>query len=620
MTSATDWLMGPAEGEDKPQATEAPTAYRKIADKHLPQLVAIPPLVADQTVISQNGSLLFNYRRPDGSRFTVERPDNPPRDPKTDKPLFKYKHPPGGRGLNVHRLVKDQMADTGAPLIVVEGTKQYLAVVGAALGKRLFPIGISGIRNWQWKPGGENTPSVLLPDWGYIPVAGRVCYVMPDGDYDVNKDVQAGTNGLMEALRHMGAAEVHRVSVPLVGEDLKTGVDDWLATVPADSRQAALIKILGDAEQGINDLAVKSMMDMIMDREKIGRVEVPEFLIRGWLTKHTGNRINGDPGSGKSLIALDWAACIGAGIPWNGCETNKGTVLYVVAEGLEGFAAKRVPAWERHYNRRMEGVLVYPKPLQILGKEFGELVASPEWKTFQEVCRKINPDLVIFDTQRRVMTAAGENDNSDLQVAINLLDDLGDRVGTAWLLVHHTPKGGSGGAGGGAMWGAVNTEFGMTKRGRGLEEARYVLENTKEKDEEEGSQMEFRLERYNVTPDHMDPFTDRVTSVVLVPTNWDGTPVIQEVDLTVPDGTTARDAIAMLLRRVWGERVFTQAQAYSTIKDSGLMNRQTFYRNFNRLRGDDVIVAEINDNGTESKTRFTIIPGPVGEGSDDDLE
>lgn len=390
---------------------------------------------------------------------------------------------------------------------------------------------------------------------------------------------------------------------------------DWQDATDTESRdqefEDLLERAVADAPEPRNPEeagAVEDMMKLIMTRARLRDIPPPRYLIKGWLTAGTGNRINGDPGSGKSLIALDWAACIGTGTDWNGCETQKGTVLYVVAEGLEGFASKRVPAWERHYGKEMDGVLIYPKPIQILAKSFGELQASPEWATFRAVVRKIRPDLVIFDTQRRVMTAAGENDNNDLQKAINLLDH---ELDSGWLLVHHTPKGGTGGSGGGAVWGAVNTEFEMSKTGRGLEGSTFKLKNTKEKDGEDGGEIGFRLVRYDVTPDDpdLDPFEDQITSVVLVPHGDDAEgSAIHEVDLSIPNGTTARDAVALLLRRVWRDQVFTKAQAWTTISDAGAMVRQTFYKNFGRLVRDRVINPQVSASGSELQ-RFTITRG-----------
>jgi hypothetical protein len=422
--NGSDFLMGPTEDETPaaPPARDA-NGYSKIADKHLPQLVAIPPVVADKTVISQNGSLLFNYQRPDGSRFTVERPDNPPRDPKTDKILFKYKHPPGGRGLNVHRLVRDLMADTGAPLIVAEGTKQYLAVVGACLGKRLFPVGMSGIRNWQWKPGGEHSPSVPLPDWGYIPIKGRKAYVVPDGDYKTNEDVQNATDDLMDHLRSMGASEVHRVDVPLVA-DSKTGVDDWLATVPQDARQAALLRLLDDAEDDSDE--------MFISRSALDEMPPIQHLIEGILNKASIVWLSGKFGTYKTFLALAWALCVATGRTWEGHRVHEtGPVVYVAAEGHRGIL-RRIQAWETVFNggRQAENLIVTPKGLN---------PTKPD--DMAKLRRRViatGAKVVFFDTLHRCAPGIEENSAKDQGAVMDGIQKLKDDTGCTVVMLAHT--------------------------------------------------------------------------------------------------------------------------------------------------------------------------------------
>lgn len=421
-----DVLMGPTEDETPatPPDRDA-NGYSKIADKHMPQLVAIPPVVADRTVISQNGSLLFNYHRPDGTRFTVERPDNPPRDPKTDKILFKYKHPPGGRGLNVHRLVRDLMADSGAPLIVAEGTKQYLAVVGACLGKRLFPVGMSGIRNWQWKPGGEHSPSVPLPDWGYIPIKGRKAYVIPDGDYKTNDDVRTATDDLMDHLRSMGASEVHRVDVPTVA-DSKTGADDWLATVPPDARQAAFLRALDDSEDDSDDL--------FLSRESLDQLPPVEALLDDMINKSSITWLSGKFGTYKTFLALAWACCIATGRDWHGHQVrDPGTVIYVAAEGHRGLHG-RAQAWERAFNdgELTRRLIVTPRGLD-----------PRDPQDMAKLTRRIlstDAKLVIFDTLHRCAPGLDENSSSEqgLGSVIKGLQRVKDQTDCSIMMLAHT--------------------------------------------------------------------------------------------------------------------------------------------------------------------------------------
>ncbi|MEV7342900.1 AAA family ATPase [Streptomyces sp. NPDC093544] len=377
-----------------------------------------------------------------------------------------------------------------------------------------------------------------------------------------------------------------------------------------------------DAAEGQEqaDEAARSRLDTmrakLLDRSALKKLPPPEYMIKGWLNKRSSARMNGDPGSGKSLHLLDMAGCVGAGIPWHGCETKQGLVVYVIAEGIEGFT-KRVAAWERQYGRELENVIFYPEPVQILEKLFGVLDESAEWGVFRELCKELNPSLVILDTQRRVTLAAEENGNSDLQKAVGALDALKRDTGCTWLLGHHTPKNGSGGSGGGSMWGSVDTEWETAKKGRGLE-ARFLLTDTKQKDGADGMKLEFRLAVHDVTAEFpgiegVDPWADPITSVALVPDEQEETDRSAEVDLSLPDGINAREKVRVLLRRTYGNGgVFTRAEAKGlVVREANAMTPATFYSKWTELLEEDFIKAELSESGREL-SRFRVDTSSTG--------
>jgi hypothetical protein len=348
---------------------------------------------------------------------------------------------------------------------------------------------------------------------------------------------------------------------------------------------------------------VDALMARLLDTEALDSIRDPEPLIRGWLTLETLCRVNGEPGSGKSLVALDWAACIGTGVPWNGHEATQGNVVYIVAEGVRGFK-KRVRAWEQKNGRRMTGVYFLPEPLQVMG---------PEWDAYTKVCQRLNAKFIVLDTQRRVTVGIKENDNTELGLVVERLDQLKRDTGACVMLAHHTPKGGEGGSGGGSVMGGINTEFMMVKKKNGT--TRYVLENTKEKDEDEGATKTFVLEVIVTREEDPFDFTPAQTSVVLVQEESDDYRDDPLPDLP-GDMLPSQAKVMEIIRRIWrGADDFTKTEVKQlTVPKS--MALATFKRAWNDLVQQGRIKPVLTASGAPSTTRFKeIVPIEITDGS-----
>jgi hypothetical protein len=102
----------------------------------------------------------------------------------------------------------------------------------------------------------------------------------------------------------------------------------------------------------------------LLDSKSLDSLPDPQPVIDGVLYLDSLAWLHGKPGHGKSFVALDWAACVAAGLPWQGCETRQGTVLYVIAEGVSGLR-QRVRAWEEHAGQHMD-VIFLPIAVQLL--------------------------------------------------------------------------------------------------------------------------------------------------------------------------------------------------------------------------------------------------------------
>lgn len=182
--------------------------------------------------------LAFPWRGYDGAVLTQVRPETPIKF--DDGHVAKYVFPKGCEMILTIHPWMDELVDTPTvPLMIIEGTKQYLAAV-SALGKdsEYALVGMPGCYGWKQhrKP---------LPDLGALAevLPGRSVYLGFDADWKHNRDVFEAAKALTDLLLLYGVTEVRYVAVPGQGTE---GLDDVLANVP-DKREA-LLSLLRRAE------------------------------------------------------------------------------------------------------------------------------------------------------------------------------------------------------------------------------------------------------------------------------------------------------------------------------------------------------------------------------------
>ena len=180
-------------------------------------------------------ALVFPWTSADGTVVLQFRSDHPV--PDADGRPMKYLFPSGAAiPVNVHPAMKDRVAEGRATLVLVEGTKQYLAAVTALASDPGYAVvGMSGC--WGWSHGGKPSPSLRA-----IPWKGREVVLVLDADRATNPDVYDAATRLADVLKTMfGATGVKFASLPAGGTN---GLDDVLAGLSEADRPAVLRRIL----------------------------------------------------------------------------------------------------------------------------------------------------------------------------------------------------------------------------------------------------------------------------------------------------------------------------------------------------------------------------------------
>jgi hypothetical protein len=275
---------------------------------------------------------------------------------------------------------------------------------------------------------------------------------------------------------------------------------------------------------------VTALIDMMYTPEGLAELPPPRPLVDGLLDMNTCAWIIGKPGCGKSFVTIDLAAHIGLGLVWQGRPVHRGRVVVMVGEGASGIRL-RVDAWNREYaplHGAMKDVLFLPMAIPVNERtgRYGAAVAGA-WSIFVEACRRLEPVLVIIDTQARVTAGLNENDSGDMGYYVEQADRIRKATGACVLSVHHQGRTGQNARGSSAIDGAQDSEIRVERTGMIL-----TLHVDKQKDQAESAPTTVALRRSN---GGIDPATGRdLSSLVLARAPEPGELVFQDPDDTMP--------------------------------------------------------------------------------------
>ncbi|SDO19922.1 AAA domain-containing protein [Halomonas shengliensis] len=277
---------------------------------------------------------------------------------------------------------------------------------------------------------------------------------------------------------------------------------------------------LGDPEDGepgtpgAEDRRQRGAFGFIHAAELVANLRPPSWLLRGYLEADSLALVYGEPGHGKSFLAIDMAASIATGTPWHGAETKPGAVFYIAGEGRNGLS-RRLKAWEmtRGVSLAEGGLFVSQRAAPLDDKAS----AAEVLRAVEDLAAEAGqaPALIVVDTLARCF-GGDENSATDIGAFVANLDALRHRWNATVLTIHHSGKDAARGARGStALRGAVDAEYKVVKDAAGV----VTLEAGKMKDADQPERRAFRL-----------------ASVELPLVDDDGEPVV----CCVPEPTEAR--------------------------------------------------------------------------------
>lgn len=169
----------------------------------------------------------------------------------------------------------------------------------------------------------------------------------------------------------------------------------------------------------------------------------PKFVIDRHIPEASVGFLYGDPGTGKSFIALDWALHMAFGQDdWFGDKIDQpdgAAVIYLAGEGASGFKS-RVSAWmtrhaidpghRDHFYLLAESVnFMAPDDVKRLALTLRQSISGPV-------------GMVVVDTVSRAMPGADENLQKEMTLFVRACDAIKAAFGCVVLGVHHANKNG----------------------------------------------------------------------------------------------------------------------------------------------------------------------------------
>ena len=241
--------------------------------------------------------------------------------------------------------------------------------------------------------------------------------------------------------------------------------------------------------------------------------KAPRFLVREYLEADSLGLVFGDPGCGKSFLAVDMACCIATGQDFHALPVEAGPVIYVAGEGHNGLK-RRFTAWEIRNGHSLDDAPLYVStaPAALCDEGNALEVAT----AVNEVAEASGaPALVVIDTLARNFGPGDENSTQDMGRFVFAADMIRSRHECTVLLVHHTGHADKQRARGAmALKGALDAEYRMDVDDTGV----IRLEATKMKDAPPPDPMAFRL--HTVELGIKDHDGREITSAVLDETSY----------------------------------------------------------------------------------------------------
>lgn len=308
----------------------------------------------------------------------------------------------------------------------------------------------------NWKP--------ELDQW----FKGRKIIILADND-------DAGRAHALKIARRIHQGNWIKI-VDLPGLGPKGDIVDWLNDGNTVQELKALVKAtnLYDPDEDdepeievIEEDDTSSVYELLSIEEAMTQPPV-QWLVEGYIPQSSFSMIYGQPGAGKSFLALDIALCLAHGLPWRSKKTKANSgVIYLASEGFAGIG-QRLKSWYSHFGVSGHAPMKFMRTaIDFMEPENLEKLI----RTINEV--DFNVSLIVVDTVARSFSGE-ENSAKEMGIFNRACGALMAACNTSVMGVHHAGKAGleRGLRGSNALQGACDAILSVKKDETGIIEVK----------------------------------------------------------------------------------------------------------------------------------------------------
>ena len=474
--SALEWLRERGFLPEREQSTQSAQTARARIDK-----------VYDY--VDENGEVVFQVVRFEPKTFRQRRPATFGEDSR-DGFVWSVK----GITPVPYRLIEIQEAiANGHVVMIVEGEKD-----ADALWLRGIPATCNPMGAGKWSPDLDRH------------FEGADVVILPDNDEPGRKHRDLVTARLSSVAKRIRSLELP--DLPVKGD-----VSDWL---DAGGSAEQLYHLIDRGARAPWDVPPASRFGALWLDAIPGKVSNTPWIVKGIVPGRGFGAVIGQPGCGKSFLALDLAFTVsvlafteGEDSRWFGRRVRPIGVVYIAAEGQTGFV-KRIEALLKRYRVDDLGrfpFVLYPTALDLRNPEGDTGPLCEELKAIGARMQErmgVSLGLIIVDTLNRVLAGGDENAPEDMGALIRNCPRIQEATNGATVVpVHHMNAAGTRERGHSSLRGALDF---MIEVERG--EAGNTWKVAKQKDEEDGQVFSFTLASQVVG---LDEDGDAITSCLV---------------------------------------------------------------------------------------------------------